>query len=356
MPFLTLLALLAGACSAGGDTAAAPGNQAGSPSPAATGDAAGAGIQRRGDLVLVDVSPLVRQVRGGVVAVSRTRIRLDAFLQPRRVPAGAGTGIVIDDEGHVLTNYHVVADADRLTVTTPDGTERRAELVGSSPDNDLALLKVDDTSGLKPLPLGSSGALEVGDPVVAIGNALALGQTPTVSTGIVSAKGRTIQTDGVALQGLLQTDAAINPGNSGGPLLNAAGEVVGVNTAIAGGAENIGFAIAMDRVKPVIERLLAGRGESFIGVSIIPNSPQLAAQLDLATDRGVVVARVAPGGPADQAGLRQGDVIVSLGDRPVEDAQQLVETVEQSEPGTTLSLRVIRGDRRLTVEVTVGQR
>lgn len=305
---------------------------------------------------LIDVSELVDAVRDGVVGINVTAVGLDIFAQPFE-QEGAGTGVVIDDQGHILTNAHVVLDATEVTVFSHDGTERPAQVVGVRPDRDLALIKAQDSDGLRPLPLGSSEALEVGDPVVAIGNAFGLGDEPTVSVGIVSAKDRAIPAQsGEVLEGLIQTDAAINFGNSGGPLLNERGEVVGINTAIIQGAQNLGFAISVDSAQPTIQALLAGIGEPFLGVSVTTNNPQLAAQVGLAVETGAVVVQVQGGSPADQAGLQQADVIMEAGGQPVENSQDLIDIIASLRPGQTMQMTVVRASAELSIEATLGEK
>ena len=310
------------------------------------------------DVGLFDVSDLFKEVRGGVVSVTQERVRLDLFGVPEEVPAGAGTGIVIDDEGLVLTNFHVIAGANRLIVTAEDGRQRPAEVVAQASNRDLALLQLEDAEGLEPLPFGELEALEVGDPVIAIGNALGLDSTdPTVSAGIVSAKGRTIRTEVGTLQDLVQTDAAINPGNSGGPLLNASGEVVGINTAIAGGiAQNIGFAISAETASRFVERYQLGLGESFIGVQLVDNSAAAADRFELGVDNGGLVIEVVPGGPADEAGLEQWDVIVRIGDTTITESGEVVAAIQELLPGDAVELEVVRGRDRLQVDVVIGER
>ena len=202
-------------------------------------------------------------MRPGVVSVTETGFTMDMFM--RQVQSeGEGTGIVIDDAGHVLTNYHVISGAETVSVYAQDGRERSARVIFGDPATDVALLEVEDAAGLVPLTLGDSGLMEVGDPVVAMGNALGLDETsPTVSVGIVSALGRSIETDQATLEDLIQTDAAINAGNSGGPLLNAAGEVIGINTAIASDAQNIGFSISINSVKEEIAQALQRHRRAF---------------------------------------------------------------------------------------------
>lgn len=309
-------------------------------------------------VVVTDVSELVKTVRNGVVSVSQARFEVEIrdILQTTLVPQGVGTGIVIDDQGHILTNFHVIQGAQAVVITSPDGIRRAAQIVGEAPDFDLALLRVEDPTGLTPLPLGRSGALEVGDPVIAIGNALGLDATaPTVSVGIVSATGRTIEPEGGGvLQGLLQTDAAINPGNSGGPLLNAAGQVVGINT-LGGNAQNVGFAIAIDDARELIEQFLAGRGGAYLGVQLGDNSPQRAAQFRLGTDSGALVLSVTAGS-GSTSGLRPGDVVVEAAGRTIEGRDDFAAVIDASTPGDRLALVIVREGERQPVTVTVGER
>jgi S1-C subfamily serine protease len=199
-------------------------------------------------------------VRSVLAKVGSAVVSIDVTEQGRfgRTLSGAGSGFVISDQGYVLTNNHVVEGASTVTVTFADGTTENATVVGTDSTHDIAVLKIADIHGATPLTLGDSSTLQVGDEVLAIGNALDLGDSPTVTLGIVSAKDRTIQTDTESLEGLIQTDAAINPGNSGGPLVNANGEVVGINTAGVQGANNIGFAIDINTIKSTITQLEQG--------------------------------------------------------------------------------------------------
>jgi S1-C subfamily serine protease len=306
---------------------------------------------------LYDVSDLVTAATPGVVSVTSQQVRLDVSGNPQQVPAGTGTGIVVDDAGLVLTNAHVVAGADALTVVGSDGRVREAVVAARSSFEDLALVEVADHDGLEPLPLGRIEAVSVGDPAIAIGNALGLDVAkPTVSVGIVSALGSTIESPSGLLQDLIQTDAAINPGNSGGPLLDGQGRVIGVNTAIAGGAQNVGFAISVDVAARFLERYRSGTGEPFIGVSMAANTPAVAGRLGVPVERGAVVVEVLTGSPADAAGIEQWDVVVSFGGRPVDDPAGLSALVLGSDPGTRAAVEVYRGDERLTLEVEVGRR
>jgi S1-C subfamily serine protease len=305
-----------------------------------------------------DIQGILRKVEPAVVAISTRGFTVDDFfgVQPQ---AGAGTGMVISPDGLVLTNAHVIADATSIKVKFADGTVRDGTVLGADTSADVALVKVAGASGLPTVELGSSAALHVGDDVVAIGNALALPGGPTVTQGIVSALGRSLQTDrGVRLEGLIQTDAAINPGNSGGPLVNAAGQVVGMNTAIVGDAQNIGFAIAIDTIKPLIDQLRTGRRapQAFLGVATVTVDPSLAQQFGLTVDSGALVVRVEPGSPAESAGLRRGDVVTRLDGDRIATADDLVAATRRHKAGDRVTLTVRRGAVDQRIEVTLGSR
>ena len=251
---------------------------------------------------------------------------------------GAGTGFVISADGVIVTNNHVIEGAGGdIEVTFTDGTSERAEVLGTSADNDLAVLKVNAT-GLPFAELGDSEALQVGDEVIAIGNALALEGGLSVTRGIISAKERTVpEQNGARLYSVLQTDAAINPGNSGGPLVNSEGEVVGINTAIADPqeAQNVGFAISIDSAKSVIEDLRQGKEvkTAFLGVETEEVTPAVANQLDLETDSGVVIVNVTSDSAADDAGLEDEDVIIAVGGTEVTSPDQLAAADPEVRPG-----------------------
>lgn len=350
----TVLAIVGAACTSSGDTSAA------TTAPSQTtplGSSAVPGF----DVVLTDVSELVKAVQPSVVTVTQTRFRFDELRGVTEVPAGVGTGVVVDRDGHVLTNAHVIAGAQDVVVVGVDGQARPAQVVGTwsaDQNSDLALLLLDDATGLTPITVGDSSALEVGDPVVAIGNALGLGLS--VSVGIVSARGRQVRTETSSLEGVLQTDAAINPGNSGGPLLNAAGELVGINTAVAGNAQNIGFAIPSDQALPFIEYVVAEAGQPFIGVSLLTLTPQLVGQFGLQVDQGAAITEVLGGGAAAEAGLTRGDIVVAANGEHIAGREELLDRVEEAGVGATLTLSVVRdpqssGDA-VDVDVTVGAR
>ncbi|HXF35561.1 MAG TPA: trypsin-like peptidase domain-containing protein [Actinomycetota bacterium] len=287
---------------------------------------------------------------------------------------GVGTGFVVTPDGFIVTNWHVVEGASRIRVTTSGEDPRTfdARVVGGDASADLAVLKV-EASGLPTLPLGRSAALRLGQPVVAIGYALALEGGPTVTAGIVSALGRVVTAQDPACdpdvcgadqqrtyRDVIQTDAAINPGNSGGPLVDLRGRVVGINTAgvQAGAAENIGFAIAIDAARPTIEEAIAEPEAPvpYLGVVTTSVDRVLAIQYGLPVDAGALVLEVAPGGPAARAGLQRGDVIVGFGGRPVEGSDGLGALIRSRRPGDRVEVAVVSADgrRRRTLPVTLG--
>ena len=249
-------------------------------------------------------------------------------------------------DGYIVTNNHVLDGATNITVDFHDGSTVTAKIVAADPNSDLAVLKVERT-GLTPLPLGSSSSLEVGDQLVAIGNALDLSGGPTVTTGIVSATGRSLtEENGTTLTDMIQTDTAINPGNSGGPLLDMAGQVVGINTAVAGQAQNIGFAISIDHAKSLIEQLQRGD---------VPAHALLGVTTQQAQDgKGVEVAQVDPGSAADKAGLQEGDVITKVDDTVIDGPDTLGGVIAGHNPGDKVSVTFTRDGASQTVDATLG--
>ncbi|HUB98768.1 MAG TPA: trypsin-like peptidase domain-containing protein [Solirubrobacterales bacterium] len=291
-----------------------------------------------------------------------------------------GSGFVIDGEGHILTNNHVIENADNIEVKLGESdTEYKAEVVGTDPASDLALLKVDAPSKeLHPLTLGDSSEAEVGDPVVAIGNPFGLDRT--VTSGIVSALQRQIQApNGFSIDNVIQTDAAINPGNSGGPLINAAGEVIGINSQIETGGSGsegnvgIGFAIPINTAKAEIAELEAN-GEvehAYLGIEGGSITPQLAKALNLPVDEGVVVQSVVPNGPADKAGIEGGDtsatidgaevtlggdIIIEIDGKKVAGMDEVIEFVNGAKPGESVKVEILRDGKQKSVEITLGKR
>ncbi len=276
------------------------------------------------------------------------------FFEPRasRTVQNLGSGVIIDREGHVLTNEHVIARASRIRVTMADGREFDAVVIGADPNNDLAVLRVETEEQLPWIPPGRSDDLLVGEPVIAIGNPFGLSNT--VTTGVVSALNRSIRTDNRVYHGFLQTDASINPGNSGGPLLNAAGELIAVNTAVYGGAQGIGFAIPVDVAKRVVSELIA-HGEVqpvWLGLDFQNLNPELREALRLPDAvGGALVNRVRPGGPAHRAGVQRGDVATKLDDRPVASARGFFEMLAAATAGQKLHIELWRDGALRTVSV-----
>ncbi len=318
-----------------------------------------------------DFATAVRQVaqvvRPAVVQITNEQVQVDQYNQPFSVPAGVGSGVIYDMQGHVLTNNHVVTGAQELLVSLPDGRSFKANLIGADPQTDLVLQISADN--LPIAALGDSDQLQVGDWVVAIGNALALPGGPTVTVGVVSALGRTVQepTDtgrtGPYLFDVIQTSAPINPGNSGGPLVNLDGEVVGINTMVAGEAEpgvqaqGIGFAISIASAKPIADQLVkVGKVvHPYFGASYLALSPAISAQLGIKQIQGVVVARVTSGSPAAQAGLKRGDVITAVDGKSLADDSDLAQALYMCEPGDQLNLSVLRSSQTMTMQVTLTE-
>ena len=284
-----------------------------------------------------------------------------------------GTGMIITSNGLVVTNNHVIAAAVQsgtITVTRTGSTKSiPAVLVGTNPIDDVALIKVQGVSNLPTVTFGNSNGLVVGDAVVAIGNALGLAAgTPTVTSGIVSALGRTVTAGTTAasetLDNMIQTDAAINPGNSGGPLLDSAGDVVGMNTAVAGtlsdgsSAQNIGFAIPAATIESLLKTLKGGESVvnhgAFIGVEITSMNAELRAEYGFTVSSGAVVMSVITGTGAAAGGVHQGDVIVAINGTAITSAQDVSSVVSALKPGDVITLRVVRGTKHLTLHVTLG--
>jgi S1-C subfamily serine protease len=281
---------------------------------------------------------------------------------------GVGSGVIYDSDGWILTNRHVVEGGQEFDVELKDGRVLTGEVYGIDTLTDLAIVKVDATD-LPTAAIGESDALEVGQLVIAIGSPLGT-YSNSVTSGIVSAKGRTITTNGSArpLTNLIQTDAAINPGNSGGPLLDANGNVVGVNTAIATNSNGIGFAIPIDVARPIMAQAVAGQplARPYLGILFVSITRQLADEENLPVQAGALVGGrnendqpmdgVTPGTPAAQAGIKDGDIITSVEDEVIDDGHPLDATLSQFSPGQTVSVGILRDGERITLEVTLGTR
>lgn len=312
------------------------------------------------------------QVSPAVVHIASRVITLSFFWGP--IPQeGTGSGFVIDKEGHIVTNNHVVEGADEVEVTLSDGTRVPAEVVGTDPFNDLAVIKINVPSAkLYPVELGSSADLRVGQRAIAIGNPFGLDRTLT--TGVISSLGRPLEAEnGRVIYNVIQTDAAINPGNSGGPLLDSRGRVIGVNTAIRTGAENIGFAVPVDTIKRVVPELIE-RGRyrhPWLGTLSYSIDSELAQSLGLPVEKGIMVAQIYRGSPAARAGLRGGDrevivgnrrilaggdIIVAINGQPIENHEDLTVYLEtETQVGQVVELTILRGDREMTIEVELSE-
>ena len=306
--------------------------------------------------------------------VQQGQAPLDLFPQEQQSVA-TGSGFLIDDEGHILTNSHVVEGARKVEVELGGGESQEAEVIGTDPSTDIALLKVEDTKGIEPLELGDSSKVEVGDPVVAIGNPFALDRT--VTSGIVSALQRQIQApNGFSISNVIQTDAAINPGNSGGPLIDGSGRVIGINSQIesqSGGNDGVGFAVPIETAQDVVEQLL-NDGEvrrAYLGITGGELTPEAARALELRVDQGVLVERVLSGGPADEAGIQGstgettiggqtyptgGDVITRVDGEEVTGMEEVISAVNEKKPGDEITLTVVNADGQRDVPVKLGDR
>jgi S1-C subfamily serine protease len=308
---------------------------------------------------------------GSVVNVTSKAVAFDFFygLVPQE---GQGSGFIIDHDGHILTNYHVIAEARQVEVTLHNRKKYRATVVGTDRSHDLAIIQI-KAPELAPMVLGDSKNLQVGQKVYAIGNPFGL--SGTLTSGLVSSIRSVQEPEGATIDEAIQTDAAINPGNSGGPLLNSRGEVIGINTMIAsnsGQNAGIGFAIPINTAKAVLNDLVTlGRvRRPALGIVTIPISPDIADQLGLAADNGLLIVRAVPGGAADRAGLRGGSERAYLGNQPimiggdlitaidgqdVQDQQELSRVMNGHRAGDTIRVTIYRGKRKMEVQVTLGE-
>ena len=302
----------------------------------------------------LDIHALLAKVEPSVVAIEIGSQGRNGNVQA----VAAGSGVVVSSDGLIVTNAHVVNVTDQLgrpipnpviTIRLQDGSSRAATVLGASAADDIALVKVSDTSQLVPIELGDSDALQVGDDVVAIGNALDLGATPTVTKGIVSAKNRTLDIDAtLTLKGLLQIDAAINHGNSGGALVNASGQLVGINSAGITDAQNVGFAIAVNTIKPLIDQLKTGSTAkpvvASLGVNVVDG-----------TD-GATIVGVTTGSGAEAAGIQVNDVVTKIDDKVISTKTDLGNAIKAHKPGDTIKIELSRGGKTTTVQATLGSR
>ena len=311
------------------------------------------------------ISEVVDRVGPSVVSII-TASNTQTFWGYSALQQGAGTGIIISADGYIMTNKHVVpAATSSVEIITSDGTSHKdVKFVGSDPVNDVAFLKIDNAKDLQPAKLGDSSSVKVGQKVIAIGNALGQFQN-TVTTGIISALGRPITASGQAsdsaetLENLIQTDTAINPGNSGGPLVNYAGEVVGINTAVASGAQGIGFAIPINDAKGMVASLVAtGKVQKpYVGVRYVSLNPTSSKQFGVSVQRGAYLlgsqdqSAIAEGGPASKAGLRDKDIITKVNDVAIDGQHPFASMIAQHKPGDSVKLTYLRDGKEQTATV-----
>ena len=324
-------------------------------------------IPRGADPGVPSFADVAARVLPAVVSISTERVVSASdvpahpfFGVPREgVMRGAGSGFVISGDGFIVTNHHVVEGATRVDVRMSDGEKTyTARVVGRDPETDIALLKVDGAGVLPALSLGNSDAARPGDWAIAVGNPLQFANTVTV--GVVSASGRSLGLSDAtaAFENFMQTDAAINPGNSGGPLLNAAGEVIGINTAMRAAAQNIGFATPINTLERILEPLKRdGRVQrGYLGVTVAEVDDRYQAAFRLPTSNGVLVQSVEPAGPAALAGLRRGDVVLEANGARIDSTRELIDTISYAGPKKPVALRIIRDGREQRLTVTTGMR
>jgi S1-C subfamily serine protease len=322
---------------------------------------------------------IYQRYSAGVVNITTSTIGYDFFLRPVPMESGTGSGAVIDDQGHIVTNFHVVRGAETLEVTLADKSKHEAKVIGADPNNDLAVIQISLPRGrVTPIPLGTSKGLQVGQKVLAIGNPYGLERTLT--TGIISSLGRAIQAENQRIiEDIIQTDAAINPGNSGGPLLNSQGQIIGINTAILSpsnsGSIGIGFAIPADTVRRITADLLTTGyvRHPWPGIASTINLadfPGLANALHLTTDRGLMIVDIYQNSPASRAGLRGatdevrmgrrrlpvgGDVVLEVQGKAINSVQDLNSEIDRYKVGDKITLTVLRGNRKIDVPMTLEE-
>lgn len=311
-----------------------------------------------------DISTVASKVGASVVSITTKGQQRQSFFGSSQAVEGAGSGIVLTNDGYILTNKHVVSGSSTLSVTTSDGTVYdNVKVVGTDPLNDLAFVKVSGVTNFSPATIGDSSSIRIGQKVVAIGNSLGEFQN-TVTSGIISGTGRPIaasEGDSVeTLTDLIQTDAAINPGNSGGPLVNLSGQVIGINTAVAQDAQSIGFSIPINSAKGVIKNLQkTGKVErAYLGVNYLTITPEIAKEYNLPVKKGAyVVAKnaqsIVSGSPADKAGIKDKDVIAKVGDLEVGEHGNVSSLIGEYGVGDTVELTIIRGGKTITIKVTL---
>lgn len=304
---------------------------------------------------LPSIAELVSKVKPAVVSISVQSLNQGLFSQ--FTDEGSGTGIIIQPDGFILTNFHVIQNAKEITVSLSGGETYTASVIGYDRITDLAMIKIEAVN-LPTITFLDSDNIRVGDWVIAFGNALALKGGPTVTMGIISAQGRTIQTDKGALYDLIQTDAAINTGNSGGPLIDLTGRVVGINTAILRGAQGIGFAVSSKVAQPIIKSLIDhGRVvRPLIGLTGADVTPTRASRWDLPVTEGIIITRTSRDGPAEQGGLKEGDIIMKMNGESTPDMATFLTLLWSMNVGQTLEVEFLRQSKSLKALITLTER
>jgi serine protease Do len=357
---LAIAVPLAVACSDSGGGSDATTTPATNETPGQGGGSANApSIQSDQGLTTVQI---VEKLAPSIVRVTTEGATLDQF--GRVAPStGIGTGVIIDTDGHVVTNNHVVTagtgdqPSDNITVTLADQTTVPATIVGRDVATDLAVLKI-DAPNLTPAAWGDAKELQVGQEVVAIGYALGLEGAPSVTRGVISATNRTIAEQPYTIPDAIQTDAGINPGNSGGPLVNARGDVIGINTAIIQNAQNIGFSISVGLAQPVVSQLIAqgSIARAYVGIGTVDVNPAIARNFNLPVDHGIVVTLVADGSPAQRAGLQRNDVITEIDGQAIDNNGELLAILAQKQSGDTVKVTYYRDSGQQETDLTLGDR
>lgn len=314
------------------------------------------------------VESLAKKVSPSVVSITTETITQSPFGLSAQRAEGAGTGIIISKDGYVMTNKHVIGDAQSVRIVSNDGTVYNdVDIVGEDPLNDIAFVKIKNVSNLTPATLGDSSQVEIGQKVIAIGNALGEYQN-SVTSGIISGQGRPVLAQGGAndmeeqLDNLFQTDTAINEGNSGGPLLNLSGEVIGVNTAMAEGAENIGFSIPINATKGLVKSVIeSGKiKKAYLGVKYISLTPRVASTYNLPVKQGAYIfddtrQAVQAGSPADKAGLKDKDIVIKVNQKAIDQSNGMALLLAEYTPGQTVKLTIIRDGKEQVIHVTLGE-
>ena len=305
----------------------------------------------------MSVAEVAERSLPAVVSILTSAVDLSQFLDPGVQADYSGSGVIISEDGLIVTNSHVVREASFILVTLTDGQTFSAEIVGTDPISDLAVIKV-DAEGLPTLDFGDTESLRIGEPVVAIGNAMALEGGPTVTAGVVSAVGRSLSLSDGELSDLVQTDAAINPGNSGGPLLNLESEIVGINTAVDRTQPGIGFAVGTLTINRVVDQLIT-HGEvvrGFLGVTLATVNSRISERFDLGIEEGVLITNVLRNTPAEEAGLEPRDVAIKFDGEVLTTSDEFIHLIRTSPTGDKLDITIVRDGEEMTLSVVLAVR